>query len=160
MDDSLRTQIILAAVNAAGTRDEDEAPAAYEARVSAEARRITVMTGPTSTISRAIESIEKAKVFPAVIDSVKREASSTRGIVTLKAKPSKFHEDGIETVRTERTDNPEGVAMVRALKPLIGHRVLVWVELESVNDGASKVRVLRHVEDLGLARGEAEENAA
>lgn len=149
--DTLRQQIILAAVNAAGEKYDNESPAQYEARVAAEARRIKVMTSPQSRISRALDVLDECKVFTAEVVKIEKEQRSTRGLITLKGKPSKFSPDGIETVRTERTDNPEGVAMVRALKPLIGHRVLLWVELEAVNEGASKVRVVRHVEDLGEA---------
>jgi hypothetical protein len=30
--------------------------------------------------------------------------------------------------------------------------VTVWVEVEQINGGAGKVRVIRHIEDLGMAR--------
>lgn len=157
--DTLRQQIILAAVNAAGERYEDETPQQYEARVVAEARRIKVMTSPQSRVSRAIDILDECKVFPAVIEDIKKEASSTRGLVLLRTRPSKHSPDGKETVRTERTDNPEGYAMAMTLRKLIGHRVLLWVELEAVGDGSTKVRVLRHVEDLGVA-SDADSDAA
>ena len=40
--------------------------------------------------------------------------------------------------------------MARRLTMLVGHRVLLWVEVAVMNGGAGKVRVIRHVEDLGV----------
>jgi len=70
--------------------------------------------------------------------------------VKLLTKPSKWNDGGKEKVRTERTDNPEGMAMAKRLTELKGHRVLLWIEVEEYDGG--KVRVVRHVEDLGWPR--------
>jgi hypothetical protein len=113
------------------------------------AARITAMCTPTSSVAKAIQGVANSKVFTGVVLGVSKEESSTRGLVTLQGKPSKFHEDGIETARTERTDTPVGLAMARRLRRLVGHRIVLWVEVEQIRDGTSKTRVIRHVEDLG-----------
>ena len=82
---------------------------------------------------------------------VVKERSSTRGLVTLRARPSQFHPDGIEHARTERTDGPEGLPMARTLRGLTGHRVALWIEEQTTGNGARKVRVIQHVKDLGWA---------
>jgi hypothetical protein len=71
---------------------------------------------------------------------VVKERSSTRGLVTLRARPSQFHPDGIEHARTERTDGPEGLPMARTLRGLTGHRVALWIEEQTTGNGAWKVR--------------------
>jgi hypothetical protein len=40
--------------------------------------------------------------------------------------------------------------MAKRLVKLVGHRVLLWVEVEPIANGARKSRVIRHVEDLGI----------
>lgn len=145
MDTQTRTQIIIAAIGAAGNNDDG-----FQSRVAENAAAFTAMLSETSTINKIISGVANSKVFSATLFGIKKEQSSTRGKATLKTKPSKFHEDGIEEARTERTDTAIGLAMARRLRGLVGHRVLLWVEVEEINGGASKVRVIRHVEDLGV----------
>jgi hypothetical protein len=151
-------QIVLASVSAAGPVGDDLA--AWNESVSDMAARITAMCSPTSSIAKIVAGVANSKVFTATVMEIKKESSSTRGLVTLKTRPSKFHEDGIEQARTERTDSPDGLAMARRLRGLVGHRVAIWVEVEEINDGANKVRVVRHVEDLGLAKADGDQAAA
>lgn len=148
-------ETILAAVNTAGPVREGESDAAYQSRVAQQAIRIHLMTADTSQVRRSLDQVARAKVFPATLVRLVKEKSSTRGKATLKTKPSKWAPDGIESARTERTDNPEGLAMAKKLSELKGHRVLLWIEVQEFDGG--KVRVIRHVEDLGEAR---EEDAA
>lgn len=98
-----------------------------------------------------LETLDACRVFDADIVSVEREESSTRGLVTLKSAPSTFHPDGLEQVRTDRTDNPMGRLMAKELYALTGHRVRVWVEKVPFGSGSKQgeVRVVRHFEDLG-----------
>ena len=150
MDSNIRTSIVTAAVIAAGPAGEDRA--AWQTQVHENAVSIAVMSSETSQIAKAIDQIEKCKVFSGSVVAVKKEQSSTRGIVTLNTGTDRVKEGldaGCEQVRTERTDNPFGLAMARKARELIGHRVLVWVEVEEIGD--RKVRVLRHLESLGLA---------
>ena len=102
-------------------------------------------------MSRLIDAVHGSKVFTAVITGVAKEHSSTRGLVTLRTRPSQFHPDGVEQARTERTDSPDGLLMARTLRGLTGHRVALWIEEQTTGDGARKVRIIQHVKDLGRA---------
>jgi hypothetical protein len=143
------TAIILAAINASGPNDGDD----YQSRVIANAKNISVLLGENSPVNKAITQMENSKNFTAIVGPIVKEKSSTRGLVKLKTKPSGHSPEGQETARTDRTDNPEGKAMAKRLQSLLGHRVLLWVEVEeySSSNGSGKVRVIRHVEDLGEA---------
>lgn len=141
--------VILAAVTSIAPKGTDEADADYQARVKAQAIALRIMLGETSPVSKAVDQIDNCKVFSATVTKVVKEKSSTRGKITLKTRPSKWNEDGVEQARTERTDTADGMAMARRLTALKGHRVLLWVEVEEFDGG--KVRVIRHVEDLGVA---------
>jgi hypothetical protein len=144
-----QAQIVLAAVSAVGPTTEapDETWSAQVARKSAEIYLLAY--GDRSPAVRAINGVRNAKVFTGTILDVSKEATSTRGIVKLKTRPTSFHPDGIETARTERTDEPSGRVMARALRAVTGHRVVIWVEVEDINGGSGKVRMVRHFEDLG-----------
>ncbi len=115
----------------------------------------TSMTGFVVAQAKAAEQISKCKVFSGIVRDVKKEQSSTRGVITLHTGTDRATDGvpaGCEQVRTERTDNPEGLAMARKVKSLIGHRVLVWVEVEEFTTGnvTKKMRVVRHTEDRGV----------
>lgn len=160
MEQTEINQIVLAAVAAVGSKPEDGEQADWDLEIHEMAARITAMCSPTSSVAKTIQSVAASKVFTGVILSVKREESSTRGLVTIQGKPSKFHEDGVETARTDRTDGASGLAMARRLRKLVGHRVVLWVEVEQIKDGASTVRVIRHVEDLADVSSPSSTNAA
>lgn len=97
------------------------------------------------------------KNFVGTIAKVTREKSSTRGKVLLHTGTRKEAKDGdkvlsegYEIVRTERTDDPEGLMVASEAKALVGHRVLLWVVLEPwANNADKKTRVLLHLMDLG-----------
>lgn len=136
----------------------DEALNAWDQRVKAAAREIKVATAPESRIFKQLESLDKAirgtegKVFTGTVVKVTKESSSQRGVVTLYTGTETTIPGlpaGCEQVRTERTDNADGRAIARQAQLLIGHRVTVYVELESIRNGAQKVRVLRHVASNG-----------
>lgn len=167
MDDTTRTSIIIAAVTAAGPvpalLDEDGRPvlntrnkpvldrAAWSLSVEQLATTITALTAPTSSLSKVVNAVAEAKVFTGTVLGCKKESSSTRGIVTLKTRVSDHHPDGTEVARTERTDNPAGKAMAQMFRnDLVGHKVVVWVQVEQMAGSTNKVRVIRHVEDLGV----------
>ncbi|MGC0252651.1 hypothetical protein [Pseudactinotalea sp. Z1748] len=148
-----REEIVLAAVNSAGPVGEDESPDEYQGRIATQAKSIYLMLGERSPVRRKLDALADAKVFTGVVTKVVREKSSTRGKITLKTQPSKHYPDGLEPVRTERTDGAdgEGLALAKRLSGLKGHRVLVWVEMQETSDG-NQVRIVQHVEDLGEAR--------
>ena len=163
MDPTLRAQIVLGAVNAAtakllaltaqaaGDTAELTRLPDLEALIAQSAAEITAAVDPKSALSRLIDAVHGSRVFTAVITEVVKEQSSTRGLVTLRARPSQFHPDGIEQARTERTDSPEGLLMARTLRALTGHRVALWIDEQTTGNGARKVRVIQHVKDLGWA---------
>lgn len=148
-------EIILAAIQAAGPVNGD--PAGWDARVNSMAGKIAVLTGEKSSVIKTIEGIRNAKVFPAHIVGVRKEASSTRGVVTVFTGTDRDNSkngvpQGCEQFRTERTDSPEGLAMAREVRDLIGHHVLVWIQVEDVPGKDFKVRVVRNVQSLGLSK--------
>lgn len=147
MDTETRTQIVLAAVAATGPEVEG---GDWSSSVAQMAARITAMCSERSEVARVIDQVADAKVFPGTVLSVVREKSSTRGLVTLRTRPSEHHPDGTEPVRTERTDTTLGLAMAKRLTALVGHKVMVWVEVEQIPNSTRKSRVVRHVEDLGV----------
>jgi hypothetical protein len=139
-------------VDGAETQVEDPTP--YNARVSQRAIEIYLLAyGDRSPAVKALNGVTgpDTKVFTASVLDVVKEQSSTRGLVTLKTKVTDRNPDGTEKVRTERTDDPMGLAMARKLKAVIGHRVVVFVEVEPIpnHPQGHKVRVIRHFEDLG-----------
>ncbi len=133
---------------------------AWDQALKGNARDIKIMLTDRSPISKQLTQLDKAigdsadgKVFVGTVVHVTKEASSKRGIVTLHTGTERENKDlpaGQENVRTERTDNPDGQAIARLATRLIGHRVTVYIELEPYKNGQQKVRVLRHVEDLGI----------
>ena len=157
MEQEAVNEIVLAAVGAAGPVGDDRG--AWMDRVTDLAAEITVMCSDRSRVARRVQSIASSKVFTAVVVGGKLEASSTRGVVNLRTKATAQHPDGLEQVRTERTDTRDGMAMWDRLKALKGHRVVLWVEVQEYNGGGSKARVAQHVEDLGTASAE-EDTAA
>lgn len=161
MDIQQRTQVILAAVNAAGTAGDP----GWMQRVTDLSKQILLMLRPESRINKSLDILESCKVFTGSVLSVRREVSSTRGIVTVFTGTTKADlkdaitkqplPTGCEQIRTERTDDESGLAMARMARELIGHRVVLFVELEPVAGSTDrKVRVLRHIEAIGLADDE------
>jgi hypothetical protein len=148
MDHNQRLQIITTAVAAVGAVGDNQA--AWQAGVDVMIARLTAMCSETSPAARLIEQVERSKTFTATIVGGKIESSSTRVVVKLKTRPSERNPDGMEEARTERTDTPAGKAMSQRLRALKGHRVAIWVEVEPIPGSDRKVRVVRHVEDLGV----------
>lgn len=146
ISDSDRRAIVLAAVGAAGPSSTPD----WEVQVAMAAARITAMLSEGSMISRAIEQVDASVSFPATILGVEIEKSSKRAVLTLRTRPSDRNPDGVEKARTERYDHPLGREMARRARSLTGHRVVVSIERESTSDGQRKVRVVRHLEDLGV----------
>lgn len=149
LDAKERNEIILAAVNMTGPVGDDVSD--WNSRVRANTKKLTILLGENSNLAKVIEMVQGCKVFSGTVLHVTKEKSSKRGFVGLKTAPSKFNTDGIESVRTEiMEDNPEVLAFCRQLRSLEGHRVLVWVEMQTNEDATRKFRILQHVEDLGL----------
>ena len=148
MDHNQRLQIITTAVAAVGAVGDNQA--AWQAGVDVMIARLTAMCAENSPAARLIERVERSKTFTATIVGGKIETSSTRVVVKLKTRPSERNPEGVEEARTERTDTPAGREMSQRLRALKGHRVAIWVEIEQIPGSDRRVRVVRHVEDLGL----------
>tara|TARA_R110002051_G_scaffold314950_5_gene392696 strand:- start:22217 stop:22858 length:642 start_codon:yes stop_codon:yes gene_type:complete len=138
-----------------------DATAAYDQNLKANAREIKVMLGEKSRIGAQLNALDKAiapdndggKVFVGTIVSVTKEEASQRAQVTMYTGTDRTTDGvpaGCERVRTDRTDNLDGRAIARSAQLLIGHRVTVYVELEAIRNGTTKVRVARHFEDNGV----------
>ena len=182
IDSATRDQIIVAAVTGAGPVGDNAEE--WEVSVLRGARKITaVLSDPESIFAKAVEEIDGAGKFVSLVSLVKKEKSSTRGIVYIQDVPriegnvvpvprytyeqiSAIHveqtaartagnkpdprPDGLEAIRTERTDTLDGLTMAKEATSLIGHRVLIYkVQEVAKNNPNLKVRVLRHVTDLG-----------
>lgn len=148
LDAKERNDIILGAVAMTGPVGESQAE--WDARLKANAKSLSLMLNDNSDVARSINMLAECKNFVGTILGVQKEESSTRGFVALKTTPSKFNDEGVESVRTERTDSSDEAKAFasRLRRELIGHRVLVWVEMQETKAG-QKVRVLQHVQDLG-----------
>jgi len=140
--------------------DFEAADTAYDQAVKANARDIKVMLSDRSAVNTQLAQLDKAlgdgsdgKIFVGTIVGVAKETSSKRGLVTVHTGTERENRDlpaGQEQVRTDRTDNPDGQAIARLAQRLVGHRVVLYVELEAIRGGSTKVRVVRHLEDKGI----------
>ena len=148
MEQTAKNQVVIAAVNAAGPVGDDAE--GWKLRVLGLTGQLVALTSPGSDVMTLIDSINNSKVFAATLLEVTKEKSSTRGLLKLGTKVSEHTPDGVEQARTERTDTPVGLAMARRCRALVGHRVLVWIDVQQMKGSTNKVRVISHIEDLGL----------
>lgn len=109
---------------------------------------------PDSRIAKTIDQIQECHVFPAILLGGSKDENTGRTIVRIKAdNPGQQADaDGNETINTERTFIPEGAAMTALARSLVGHRVLVFKQVEVFTSGGQtkKGKVLRHLVDLGM----------
>lgn len=149
--EALRQSIILGAVGMSGEVGDDAS--AFEARVKANAKRLTGMLSEHSPVAKTIDMIDEAKKFPATILYLGKEPKTNRAFVVLKTKPSDENPEGIEAARTEIVDwegkSGEAYDFAKQTRDLTGHRVFVYIELQIAKGTGRKVRILQHVEDLG-----------
>lgn len=156
LDDSTRSAVIAAAVTSVGPMG-DLTPSDWTDKVTEQAVLIAKMTDPGSSVSKIIGAITDNKVFAAKITGLNKEVSTTRGVVDLETAPSKWHPDGKEQIRTERTDGADGagIKMAKRIQELIGHNVLVYMFKEpdpsKPDDPKAGFRTVVRVEDLGIA---------
>lgn len=150
-DDATKAQVVIAASIIAG-------PNADEAAVTTQVRAIVSRLSEGSPSMNAFdeadkrdEATEKVKTFRGVILHVDKEVTSERAVIFLKTQPSKYHPNGKEFARTERTDTPAGKAVAKQAQALVGHQVQLSVGIEGT--GEVKVRVIRHIEDQGPIPG-------
>lgn len=146
--DEIIPSIIAAAIAAAGPKGSNEA--AWKAKINEAIPHIAAMLHDGTRQWRIAEEVLSASVFVGTYVNHEYEESSTRLIVHIDTgKPTKNYPDGIEPIRTHRTDNTQGRAMKDRLQHLkAGDEIVVWKALEAMGDGADaqKVRVLVHFE--------------
>jgi len=138
--------ILSAAIAAAGPRGTNEA--AWKAKLNDAIPPIAAMMNDRSRQWHIAAEVLDAAVFVATYVDHKVEESSTRCVVHIDTgKPTKNYPDGIEPIRTHRTDGAQGRAMKERLDRLSpGDELIVWKALESNDDGTEKYRVLVNFE--------------
>jgi hypothetical protein len=145
--------IVAAAIAAAGPRGSNEA--AWKAKINDAIPHIASMMNPPradgsggSRQWRIAEEVMTAAVFTATYVDHHVEESSTRALVRIDTgRPTKNYPDGIEPIRTHRTDNAQGRAMKARLDQLHpGDEMVIWKSIEASDDGTEKYRVLVHFE--------------
>ena len=140
--------VIAAAVSAAGERGGNRTDAAWRASVDRAIPFIIAMMGEGSHQSKIATEVATAQVFTSVYLGYTIEESSTRCVVNLETKVTDDHPDGVEQMRTHRTDSAQGEAMkirLNALKK--GDAIIVWKAMEKMSGTKDrKVRVFAHFE--------------
>jgi hypothetical protein len=147
--------IIAAAIAAAGPKGTNEAQ--WKAKVNDAIPYVVSMLGEGSRQWRLAAEMLEAQIFTGLYVGHTVEESSTRCVVQIDTeRPSKKYPDGIEPIRSHRTDNPQGKAMQARLERLEpGQRIVVWKSMETTAaDDTMKVRVLAHFEVLPQRRGD------
>jgi hypothetical protein len=181
LDKAVKDSIIVAAITASGPAGDNAEE--WEANVLRSARRITsILSEETNVFAKAIDEIVDSSKFVSLICLVKKETSSTRGVVYFQnipkvengqipalaytyeqvlavhteqaaaraagARPADLPE-GLEAIRTDRTDTIDGLLMAKEATGLVGHRVVVYKINEPIKGGSLKVRVVKQLTDLG-----------
>lgn len=159
LDTATRNNIILGAVSMAGPVGDSSSE--WDARVIANAKRLTTMLSDGSNVSKTIQTLDEAKKFVGTLVYVGKEQTSKRGFVVVKTGTDR-DEHGLETVRTEIVEGNESVkAFAKDLREnLVGHRVLLYVEMQTGKTPDKKFRILQHVDDLGVDSAITEEDIA
>ncbi|WP_028245557.1 hypothetical protein [Pseudoclavibacter soli] len=171
MSETTQTLVILNAL-AATEHIDGETSREHDARVKAKIYELSArLGGENNPLVTAAQAIAECDVFTAVVGLVKKEKSSTRGLVYLVQNPDEWTRerlrdevhtgyvaarkdytfpDGVEVIRTDRTDTPEGLLLAKRATELVGHKVVVYKAHETLkNDANRKVKILRHLTDLG-----------
>jgi hypothetical protein len=90
------------------------------------------------------EDLKDATRFIAVLEKVEIEASSRRGLLTLRNT-----EGETETIRTDQEHTYRGQALIRRAQSLEGRWVLVWKYMETMAGQKKRsVRMLAHLMEL------------
>ncbi|MGP4994607.1 hypothetical protein [Glutamicibacter ardleyensis] len=148
-------QIILSAITASANEPVDQNnPLTAEERVIEKVTQFNAMLNENSKVVKKLRALNgqdgtELKHIAGVVLGVYREASSTRGIVVLKTEPhERWNPRGIEIARTERMDSSGlGLKLSRQLRELVGHKVVLTVEVRMAKE--YKVRVVSHYSVVG-----------
>ena len=155
MDAADRLGLVAAAAIAVGPAGDQ---GTWAEAVRAKAVDLYLMSRDRGLVGRALEQLDGCRTYVATITGGKVEKHQLegggelrRGLIRLRVDTSKYHNDGVEDIRTELLSTQEGPAVLEKAKGLVGHRVLVYAQTEEKDDGR-KVKTLRHLEDLGEDR--------
>lgn len=148
IDTTTKQNIILGAVNMTGAIGESAAD--WNSRFISNVKKVTTLLSEGSSAAKTIDMLSEAKRFVGTIVYVGKEKTSKRGFVVIKTGTDR-DEHGLETVRTEIVEGNESVnAFAKDLREnMIGHRVLLYVEMQTGKTADKKFRILQYVEDLG-----------
>lgn len=157
--DSLKAQIILSAVGAAGSGADDNTVSSQVSRIIGLMQDGSpAMAAFTYAEKRAENVVDTKKPFVGTVLYVDLEGHGSNGknpsnrpIVFLQTEPSEHWRDGIEHFRLDRVDSHQGAqvkAQAAALTSLVGHRVAVTLRIEKGN-GVNN-RILAAYEDRGV----------
>ncbi|WP_228984247.1 hypothetical protein [Streptomyces sp. DH12] len=140
------THLVAAAANAAGP-----CPPGQEATWQKRVLDLAVeLAFTTREVGQAMKILDETHPFTAYLEKVEIEASSRRGLLTLR--PSGGHP---ETIRTEQEDTNRGKAMIARARELEGRWVLVYRYNEPKASATNRrgdfgnVRMVARLMDLG-----------
>jgi len=153
--EDLKVRITLAAITAAGPGASDADIAGQVVRICGFMETGSPVLSAFGRAKKRAESTSGTGVIDGTVVYVDLEETSKRVFVVLKTTPSNDYPDGLEPIRTDRTDSRDYADAVRALTTeangLIGHRVLANKRLEKQSDGGGRdIRVLTALQDRGL----------
>jgi len=147
-NNSFVPQVVLAALQVAGERYEDETDEEYSTRVLKNALGITAMMSPYSWVGKTILAMQDPKgVLVGEIISKEFIEKQQRWLFTVKShKGSKFSQDGLDRIKTDRIDSSTGLLvedMVKQFKK--GDVVRIWKKREEASetsDGMAHTNIL------------------
>lgn len=150
------SQVVALAVGAAGEAGSDMA--AWRERVLNLVQQIGLMVQPSSAAGQLAALALGAKpIYDVEYLGYDYEESSTRCVMKIKTRPSKWYKDGIEPLRTQRTTSALGRRQKAQLDAIpVGSRVLVFKGDERIDDDGTTVRVLVDIQVLQHGTGHAE----
>jgi hypothetical protein len=116
----IQSQIILTAINLEGARAKDEDLFAYQQRLMAQVVTLTALTSNGSVLSSAIEKIQEpgdsGVWLTGVLTSARYEENTTRYVMTFKTKVTDKNPEGVDEIRTMRTDGVYGLQVKSMIK--------------------------------------------
>lgn len=139
----LMPQVLLAAVQAAGERYEDETTEQYSTRVLQNGLAIMAMMSPSSWVGKALLDMETTRgVFVGEIVDVEFLDNSKRYQFTFKStRGSKFSADKLDRIKTDRIDDSYGPLVRKMVKQFkVGDVVRVWKKMEEAGETSDGMR--------------------
>jgi hypothetical protein len=141
------TAVVAAAIAAAG-QVQGTNTYAWKMKVDTLITEIgLMMQDESSQMKRAVLTLKAKVIWDVEWLGYTYEASSTRCLAHIKGKPSKWYKDGVEPLRTQRTDTEEGKRQRELLDSIpVGSRVIVWKIDEPMGSDGETVRVIGRIE--------------